>query len=384
MKKISFHISRITGFAVLLLGLVSGANSASFDCQKANSPNERLICEDVDLSKLDDELALAYKQALGNSSNPKDLVANQREAWKQREKECSSKACLVDWFSQRQIYFSTTSSKPRPQLSDGSSSAQLSAATNALKEKDYATAFRLFKPLAEQGNPQAQANLGLMYEHGRGVDKDFIEAFKWYRLAAAQGIAWAQTNLGLAYLNGRGTEKDDKEAAKWFRSAAVQGNTRAQEVLGSMYNQGRGVPKGHKAVVEWINPSNLMYILKLEKDYRKYIHFESARAERIVREFSIDCKAPQKNGHYLPLINLLYARLAAADKGDMWIETTVQERDGEVRITDSLRTPKEVLDTNKAVFHINKLEELSPMGGIRAEAVRNACFDSYGPIWLLK
>lgn len=383
MKNRSSQLSRLTGFSILLLVLASGAHSASFDCQKTKSVNERLICEDAELSKLDDELALAYKKALRKSFNPKELVANQRDAWRHREKECASKACLVDWFSQRQTYFSATPSQQTAQLpTKYIPSTLLSSAKNALKESDYATAFSLFKPLAEQGNPEAEANLGLMYELGQGVNKDFVEAFKWYRLAAEQGTAWAQMNLGFAYVNGRGTSKDDKEAAKWLRSAALQGKTRAQEVLGVMYNQGRGVPRSHKEAVEWINPSNLMYIAKLEEDYRKRVYFESAKAELIVRNFNIDCSAPKKNGHHLPLINLLYARLATEDRKDMWVETIVQERDGEVQIIDSLRTPEKILNTN-AVFQINKWGELHPMGSIRAEAVRNACFDSHGPIWLL-
>lgn len=259
----------------------------------------------------------------------------------------------------------------------------ISAAKKALSEKDYNTAFRLFKSLAEQGNTEAQANLGLMYEIGQGVNKNFAEAFQWYRSAAEKGNAWAQVNLGLAYANGRGTKKDDKEAAKWLRRAALQGSTRAQEILGTMYNQGRGVPQGHKEAAQWINPSNSMYIAELEKNYRKRLHFDSAKAERIVREFNIDCNAPKKNGHYLPLINLLYARLATVDRENMWIETAVQERNGEVWIIDSLQTPEKILHTN-AVLQINKWGELRPMGSIRAEAVRNACFDSYGPIWLLE
>lgn len=263
------------------------------------------------------------------------------------------------------------------------SSASLSAAEKALNEKDYTAAFRLFKALAEQGNSEAQANLGLMYELGQGVNKDFFEAFKWYRSAAEQGTAWAQTNLGLAYANGRGTREDDKEAAKWFRSAALQGNTRAQEILGTMYNQGRGVPQDPEEIAEWINPSNLIYILNLERDYRERLHFESEKAERIVRDFNIDCNSPRKDGHYLPLINLLYARLATADREEMRIETTVEERDGEVRIIDSLHTKNKILNAT-AVFQINKWDELYPMGSIRAEAVQNACFDSHGPIWLIE
>jgi TPR repeat protein len=34
---------------------------------------------------------------------------------------------------------------------------------------DYATALRLFCPLADQGDADAQYNLGVMYDEGRGV-----------------------------------------------------------------------------------------------------------------------------------------------------------------------------------------------------------------------
>ena len=52
-------------------------------------------------------------------------------------------------------------------------------------------------PLAEAGYATAQANLGLMYDLGLGVDEDDAEAVKWYRKAAEAGIASAQINLGL-------------------------------------------------------------------------------------------------------------------------------------------------------------------------------------------
>ena len=69
---------------------------------------------------------------------------------------------------------------------------------------DDATAFRLFRPLAEKGNPGAQFNLGFMYANGRGVPKNYVEALKWYRPAADQGFASAQHNLGIMYANGQG------------------------------------------------------------------------------------------------------------------------------------------------------------------------------------
>ncbi len=57
----------------------------------------------------------------------------------------------------------------------------------AYQRGDYATALRIFRQLADQGNANAQGNLGLMYEKGKGVPQDYVQAHMWYNLAAAQG-----------------------------------------------------------------------------------------------------------------------------------------------------------------------------------------------------
>src|SRR6476646_9214449 len=123
--------------------------------------------------------------------------------------------------------------------------APLEDAVAALDRSDYATALRLFRPLAEKGNPRAQFNLGFMYANGRGVPKNYAEALKWYRLAADQGFASAQHNLGIMYANGQGVALDHVEALKWYRLAANQGLAKAQNELGYDYAQGRGVPQNY-------------------------------------------------------------------------------------------------------------------------------------------
>jgi len=54
---------------------------------------------------------------------------------------------------------------------------------------DFAAAFRLWLPLAEGGNAEAQYDIGLMYYEGRGVPRDYVYvfAYRWFALAAAQG-----------------------------------------------------------------------------------------------------------------------------------------------------------------------------------------------------
>jgi uncharacterized protein len=98
---------------------------------------------------------------------------------------------------------------------------------------------------AEQGNAEAQSNLGGMYFNGQGVSQDYKEAVKWYRLAVGQGNSFAQNNLGHAYENGEGVPQDYKEAVKWYRLAAEQGDAEAQNNLGVMYDKGRGIDQDY-------------------------------------------------------------------------------------------------------------------------------------------
>ena len=135
------------------------------------------------------------------------------------------------------------------------SSADFQKGLDAYHKRDYATALREWRPLAEQGSALAQFNLGFMYDQGEGIPKDDKEAVKWYRLAAEQGNAAAQGNLGLMYDQGKGVPKDDKEAVKWYRLAAEQGSALAQSNLGLMYEKGEGVPKDYVEAYKWLNLS---------------------------------------------------------------------------------------------------------------------------------
>jgi TPR repeat protein len=123
----------------------------------------------------------------------------------------------------------------------------------AYKRGDYATEFRLLKPLAEQGWSRAQYSLGIMYVHGQGMPKDYGQAVRWYRLAADQGDARAQNDLGVMYHNGEGVPEDDAQAVKWYRLAADKGYARAQNNLGVMYGTGWGVPTDYVLAYMWSN-----------------------------------------------------------------------------------------------------------------------------------
>jgi TPR repeat protein len=65
----------------------------------------------------------------------------------------------------------------------------------AYNRGDYLPAIRLFRPLAEQGNPKAQSVLGAMYRRGQGVARNPIRALMWLSFAAKRGDAKARAGL---------------------------------------------------------------------------------------------------------------------------------------------------------------------------------------------
>jgi uncharacterized protein len=143
----------------------------------------------------------------------------------------------------------------------------------AVKRGDFATALRLFRPLADQGDDVAQFDLGVMYNKGWGVPRDYVQAAKWYRLAAAQGNADAQYNLGILYDDGHRYV----EAVKWYRKAADQGLGDAQFNLGLLYAKGQGVPRDYVQAYMWFE-------LSAAQDDKSAISNRDAAARRMTPE----------------------------------------------------------------------------------------------------
>ena len=96
----------------------------------------------------------------------------------------------------------------------------LEDANEALIQKDYAKAVQLYRPLAAAGNPEAQVNLGYMFDEGLGVSRDYGEAVRWYRFAADQGEPQGLSNLANMYRDGVGVQQDYVQAHLWFNLAA--------------------------------------------------------------------------------------------------------------------------------------------------------------------
>lgn len=111
----------------------------------------------------------------------------------------------------------------------------------AYLDKDYARALEIFKPLAENGDSQAQVTLGIMYDFGHGLAKDPAKAIEWYIKAAEQGIPVVQHDVGVKYFQGQGVEQDYLKAAYWWEQSANAGLADSQFNLGLLYYRGIGL-----------------------------------------------------------------------------------------------------------------------------------------------
>ncbi len=99
--------------------------------------------------------------------------------------------------------------------------AEDDSAYDAYQRGDFAAAYREWLPLAEEGDAEAQFNLGILYDLGQGVAQSKVRAAAWYRRSAEQGFAAAQYNLAVMFANGEGVPRNQVLAYALFDLAAA-------------------------------------------------------------------------------------------------------------------------------------------------------------------
>lgn len=147
----------------------------------------------------------------------------------------------------------------------------------------FSHAVEIWKLLAEAGNAEAQFNLSVMYEQGRGVDADPAKAKYWndqalksqyppalhnqalallavkqndaavalLRTSADKKFPASLYTLGKIYQLGIGLDEDPAAAFKYVRMAAQDKFANAQYNLGKMYRDGYGVTADEAVSAHW-------------------------------------------------------------------------------------------------------------------------------------
>ncbi|HEY5995087.1 MAG TPA: lysozyme inhibitor LprI family protein [Gallionellaceae bacterium] len=108
-------LNLILGAAVAVPLLSSPAQAASFNCDRAATKMEQLICSDAALSRTDENLAAAYERALKAASDPEPIRKLQREWLADTAKHCDSVACLKNAYAQRIMQLDSFSARQERQ-----------------------------------------------------------------------------------------------------------------------------------------------------------------------------------------------------------------------------------------------------------------------------
>ena len=134
-------------------------------------------------------------------------------------------------------------------------SKSYSKAIGELMHKNYRSAHKHFKELADQNDGRSQTIVGMLYEQGVGVEKSAEKAVDYYRRAAAQGIPQAESRLGHLMFKMSATAREDVgESVGWLEKAAQHGRIEAQVTLGKLYSEGKfGIPLDNTKARRWLS-----------------------------------------------------------------------------------------------------------------------------------
>lgn len=196
----------------MITGLLSGLAAAqspftSFDCTKANKPDERTICANNDLAQTDGNLGATYDNLLPlvHGEKRRDLIEGQRK-WLEKRAECGSDvSCLETVYARRQ--------KTLDAFTKGS---QASAALTLFRKTGQCTACNLSGADLSGMKPAKTADNGLMqctvdgradgtFDGARVDHADFISCNTKYSSglgsmswngASLKGTDFTDTNLG--------------------------------------------------------------------------------------------------------------------------------------------------------------------------------------------
>src|SRR5439155_12200691 len=95
--KVTIAISLV---ATCLVGM-SSVHSAGFDCAKAKTKIDKLICSDARLSEADEKLTALYNDVLAKSPVSEDAKQQQLEWLKQSRNTCKDADCLQQAYTSR-------------------------------------------------------------------------------------------------------------------------------------------------------------------------------------------------------------------------------------------------------------------------------------------
>jgi hypothetical protein len=124
-----------------------------------------------------------------------------------------------------------------PQASQPPSVAETVSGQSATDHSAQAKSLADLRKLADQGDADAQWQMGVRYHNAEDVPHDDAQAMKWFLRAAEQGNVAAQSALGAYYWAGRGVPEDLSQAYLWSAIALANGDENSKVRLEGLASQ---------------------------------------------------------------------------------------------------------------------------------------------------
>lgn len=249
---------------------INGEEGIKQDYQKARKYYE-MAAEHGDVHSLFD-LGLIYENGEGVPADLEKAKAYFEKAAAKGDLEAKRKIASID-------------------PADAEKCKELTLGVEAAEKADFTKAKSIFEKLAGKNCPGALANLGQMYQHGKGVTKNPQKAIEYYKMSAEQGNTTAFVDVGLIYAtneniqnfqlakeyfekaveyddptglflaagmyqNGIAGPQDYKKAVSYYERAGALGKLKAFQALGEMYRDGEGVKKDQAKANAYFEKAN--------------------------------------------------------------------------------------------------------------------------------
>lgn len=160
--------------SLILFIAAPDVHAASFDCKKAKTTIEKMICSDEEVSKFDEELDRMYKKALALVSYKAQMKKQQQEWIRTLRNACEDEVCLLREYRDRIAALNSTLAaaafKRKPEDSKAERDRIIAVAKKLKWEKPYDWKENDKKSLAKRQFCEA-----LMAALQAGKDVEFVE-----------------------------------------------------------------------------------------------------------------------------------------------------------------------------------------------------------------
>lgn len=191
--------------------------------------------------------------------------------------------------------------------------------------KDYQQSVYWYKKSADQGFALAQFRLGEMYYFAKGgLKQNIAKALALFNMAAEQGELDAQTNLGVIYAS-HGNDYDQSLAIDWLNKASRAGSEEAAYFLGVLLEADDRMISVERQSIYWLKKrANLGFVLAQYKLANHYMSAKSLAKDPEQAVFWYKKAAAQGNVDAQFELGLMYARgeyiLQNLFEAKRWIE----------------------------------------------------------------